>query len=205
MTADVLATSADGRRRIIVEPDHDAGMPDGDAYGYVMRRTYDGGRYVWQCENQPDGDTGGPALATRMTTAGNNADTYGDQLKGACDAVERAMMRAGAVDWHDFRSYVDRSGDDWRVIVTREHLTAWGLDEEDADHPARDAAADWQAWLDGEVYGVILEELTTWTSNTIAGPRTRDEWESIESVWGFYGSDYAKEAGLETFGDQLED
>lgn len=150
---EVIATSETGHRRIVVETDPEAPMPDGDVYGYVMRRYWEGERYVWRCESQPYGDTGGVALAARMTTADNNAETFGDQLKGACDAVERAMLRAGALDWYDFRSYVDRSGDDWRLIVTRGHLEAWGLDEADADSPARAAAVDWEAWLDGEVYG----------------------------------------------------
>lgn len=202
---EVIASSTDGRRRIVVEPDHDAQMPDGDVYGYVMRRFWESNRYVWRCESAPHGDTSGGALAERMTTAENNAATYGDQLKGACDAVERAMMRAGAVDWHDLRSYVDRSGDEWRVVVTRGHLAEWGVSEDDVDQPAKASAADWQAWLDGEVYGVALEELTTWTTNTVAGERTRDEWETVESVWGFYGADYVKAAAVETFGDQLED
>lgn len=198
---ETVATSADGRRRIVIEHEDWADMPDGDVYGYVMRREWVGGRYVWTCESAPYGDTGGPTLAARMTRARNYAETY-DGADGD-DAETRAMMRAGAIDWHDFRSYVDQSGDDWRIIITRDHLAMWGLSENDADNPARESAHDWQSWLDGDVYFAALEELATWTTNTIGGLRTRDEWEIVESIGGLYGADWAKRVALEEYGHEL--
>ena len=194
---ETVATSDDGRRRIVIEHEDWADMPDGDAYGYVMRREWIGGRYVWTCESAPYGDTGGPALAARMTQARNYDAGDGD------DAETRAMMRAGAVDWHDFRAN-DQSGDEWRVVVTRDHLAMWGLSEDDADNPARESAHDWQSWLDGDVYFAALEELATWTTNTIGGARTRDEWEIVDSIGGVYGTEWAERVALEQYGSELE-
>lgn len=61
---------------------------------------------------------------------------------------------------------------------------------------------EWRAYVEGEVYGCIVEERNIWhrTSPLIASngntPDTMETWESIESTWGFYGYDYAKEAAL---------
>jgi hypothetical protein len=58
--------------------------------------------------------------------------------------------------------------------------------------------AEWQAYCVGDVYGVVLEEEVEWTSHR---GETRLIWEAIDSCWGFYGDDAAKEYAAETYPD----
>lgn len=56
---------------------------------------------------------------------------------------------------------------------------------------------EYRAYLNGEVYGYVIEKRVTWQRQddpTI----TRQEWEETDSCYGFYGeSDYALEAAKE--------
>jgi hypothetical protein len=53
--------------------------------------------------------------------------------------------------------------------------------------------AEWQAWLEGEVYGVIVERRRAGTTTWDDGGTTTvvEQWLEVESVWGFYGRTYA--------------
>jgi hypothetical protein len=59
--------------------------------------------------------------------------------------------------------------------------------------------AEWQAYCQGDVYGVIPEEQIEWTS---AKGETKTIWESdgsLDGCWGFYGIDAAREYAAEMF------
>jgi hypothetical protein len=59
--------------------------------------------------------------------------------------------------------------------------------------------AEWQAYCQGDVYGVIPEEQIEWTS---AKGETKAIWESdgsLDGCWGFYGIDAAREYAAEMF------
>lgn len=56
--------------------------------------------------------------------------------------------------------------------------------EPDWDDPS---AAEMQAWREGEVYGWMVEELTSVVWNVANLAETRTTWKSIESCWGYYG------------------
>jgi hypothetical protein len=57
---------------------------------------------------------------------------------------------------------------------------------------------EWQAWLDGDVYGVIVERrragIIAWDDATTT---TIEQWWEVESVWGIYGHTYALEEAAE--------
>jgi len=65
-------------------------------------------------------------------------------------------------------------------------------------------AADWRAWLDGEVYGVIVERTTTTKTTSIdmatgdmVSQDENDGWREIGSTWGFFGREDAEESARE--------
>lgn len=56
----------------------------------------------------------------------------------------------------------------------------WGLDIDD-DSP------EVQAWRAGEVYGVVIERLATYTNDATGEKMSR--WEETDSLWGCYLDD----------------
>lgn len=44
----------------------------------------------------------------------------------------------------------------------------------------------YQQWASGEVFGLSVEKLVTWSPVDDDDDRTREEWDVVESVWGFY-------------------
>lgn len=55
---------------------------------------------------------------------------------------------------------------------------------------------EWQAWLDGEVYGVIVEHHTTARHCVHCGHTEPSRWVEVDASWGFYGRTYAAERAL---------
>lgn len=89
---------------------------------------------------------------------------------------------------------------------TRKLAEGWGhTDPEKIDKYAREVETEeWQAYLDGEVYGVVTEQsivVETITYGGLTGDEIRYEidpsWDEIESCWGYYGQEYAVEAARE--------
>jgi hypothetical protein len=67
-----------------------------------------------------------------------------------------------------------------------------------AEHPEVNPAdlSQWAAYVEGDVYGWVVERRVVWCradDPTV----TRDEWETVDSCWGFYGREYAEEAARE--------
>jgi hypothetical protein len=84
---------------------------------------------------------------------------------------------------------------DWRerVGLTPEFLAA---------HPDVNPAdlSEWEAYCEGDVYGWVIERRVTW--QRLGNPTvTREEWETVDSCWGFYGREYAEEAAREALDD----
>ncbi len=70
--------------------------------------------------------------------------------------------------------------------LTREDAADWT----DPDAALKAYAEEYQAWAEGDVYGYVIEREVTW--QRVDGPdagRRRTDWETVESVWGFYGPD----------------
>jgi hypothetical protein len=92
------------------------------------------------------------------------------------------------------------SGDYWYVAYDSAAWRKWA--RVTAEQIAReDPLADWRAWVEGDVYGYVIEKRVTWRPVSCAADDdvTMDTWEHVNSCWGFYGYDYAKEVALEEF------
>lgn len=82
--------------------------------------------------------------------------------------------------------------------VTRETIESEQLD------PAaylKGEAAEYEAWADGDVYGYVIEEKVTWTR--MDSGETMTTWEHVDSCWGFYGYEYAKETAREQWAEHV--
>lgn len=58
-----------------------------------------------------------------------------------------------------------------------------------------------QMWRDGDVWGYRVERETHWFNASLD---TMTTWEEVDSCWGFYGYDYARQSALEAFEVTLE-
>lgn len=97
------------------------------------------------------------------------------------------------------------------VIEHRPARGAWGLwylmpdqfgETSDPEKCLRAEITEYQAWADGEVYGYIIEEDTTWTRTGTS--ETRTTWEEVESRWDFIGYDYALSAAKSEFAAHIQ-
>jgi hypothetical protein len=62
---------------------------------------------------------------------------------------------------------------------------------------------EYQNWVDGEVYGYVIEKSVDWVRKDNP-EESRATWEEEESCWGYVGYDYAKESALEEFAPYRE-
>lgn len=60
---------------------------------------------------------------------------------------------------------------------------------------------EWRAYCEGDVWGYDVEQNVTWHRDD--SDETLQTWESVDSCWGFYGYDYAKEAATEAYNDVI--
>lgn len=93
------------------------------------------------------------------------------------------------------------------VLAEQDGVRLVLLPDTDAQAPDWDEPSDAevQAWRDGEVYGYAVERLTTWrqVEPATAEPVTMTTWEPVESVWGFYGWEWAESSAREAFAAEL--
>jgi len=187
--SEVLATSEDGRYRVILEQDVDAQAPEDDAQGYVFALDYGrmGNRSI-ECLAAPVGDPWADDMAAALLSATSRWDLESDETR-----------RYLAIFWDvvSMATYHRRAGGVFVMLVTSAMCDEWGIP---AGAPYRLETADlrdWEAWDEGDVYGYVIEERTTWHAD---GREGREEWEETdESCWGFYGYSYAREEALEAF------
>jgi hypothetical protein len=156
--------------------DEDAGEPDGDALAPALlvptrgRPRLANGVYL-------------PAHAERIVSAWGrlaDRDRFRRYLRICHGATTTAVASTADTDvvifdTTDFRHHVG--------ITTRADLSG--------------EQAEWQAWLDGDVYGVIVERhhtgTTTWDDTTTATSR----WREVDALWGLYGHAYARQYALD--------
>lgn len=75
-----------------------------------------------------------------------------------------------------------------------------GCPEDRREVAARDSLKEVQAWAEGDVWGVAVQELVTYTKTYSSGDEeTGEEWVTVDdtSVWGFYGAEYAEQQARE--------
>jgi hypothetical protein len=83
----------------------------------------------------------------------------------------------------------------------------WGCADDYAE-AALGTASEWQAYIDGDVYGIAVERRVTISSTTtfqgesVPMPDV-ESWEEVDdsACWGYYGETYATEAAIELLED----
>lgn len=144
-------------------------------------------------------------------------DRRAEQVEGTSYELHpRITEAAETLDVYDFERYCrifhgttgfayrgpDRSTDYCYIALDTAHWReAMGL-----DRPVEVEMTEWEAYIDGDVWGVVIERKVVTRSErlTIAGDHlgfeVREEWEEESSCWGYYGDDYAREAAVEGLG-----
>lgn len=172
-----------GQYRARIVPDSDREKPDWDGQGWVFsfdRRT------------------------NRIDTQHAETDDHGKVWDfGLVEAIGRfndeALIFRYLRMWHDVVSFdtLDLNGWELYFVVTREQADRWGWDDPEWAKLAGQARETWRAYIEGDVYGYIVEEQVPWMRLGPDGkvnPSTidvRHTWEHVDSCYGFYGYDYA--------------
>ncbi|MGI5185496.1 hypothetical protein ACQEVZ_55560 [Dactylosporangium sp. CA-152071] len=148
---------------------------------------------------EPDGDALAPALVTAARTTpylakGVYVPHAANMILAAWHSLGRDLFQRYLRMFHGVTAIAvafNRDTDVW-CFDTADFRRHVGITTTPADLASE--RAEWQAWLDGEVYGVIVERrragTTTWDDGTTAAV---EQWLEVESVWGMYGHAYARE------------
>ena len=167
---DVLAENDNYRVSVVTDEYPENPRDMGDCFASVLTQL--SSRYA-----QPDSD-----FDARIVDAWNRT----------CDSdvierYARAYLDAVAVGWYD-----DPRGNS-RVFgyVTRARAAELGVTNPQG---ALDAElAEYGAYCEGDVYGIVIErKVHAVTTHDGVVVNDDDEWVTEESVWGFYGYEYAE-------------
>ncbi len=181
--ADTITDDALPGWRAVIHYDMSASEPYGDALApaLLVWDRWDRGRPEWgsQVYRPTDADTIAGAF---RHYADDDLFTRYLRIWHGVTTVEHVSHRDGTVlifDTADWRSHVGMP----------EHALPADLSGE---------AHEWRAYVDGDVYGVVVEHHRTGTT-TWDDDRTDDvdDWEHVDSCWGFFGFEYATERATE--------
>ena len=169
--SETLETSEDGRYRVRLVLDPYPDEPYDDGQSPLMRLDYSG--YGWRAEHIMA--TGRPLDVDAYVEAA--AERWGTDF----DLLEKYLRAYHGVTqvetWH--------SGDYWYITYDpaawRAHV---GAPEGSAN------MSEYRAWCEGDVWGWVTEKRVTWTAEDDEYG-DRDTWETVDSCWGYYGSDGA--------------
>lgn len=178
---------------------------------------------------EPEHDSGCPVLRVdegRVAFTGYGSESYrGDGISHtADDALQKFVTEFGQSDGlSTFERYiaifhggktVRHSGHGWRepdyIAYTTERMAreVWGQSEPlllDADMD------EWIAYVEGDVYGVIIEEKTVTKTfvydreENVVSDSVDDTWTEVESCWGHYGTKWAEQAARESLGHYADE
>ena len=196
--------------RVKLKIDMDADQPYDDGSPPIVRidaRRFETSRY----------STG--SYVEHIDTSGRN--------KRADGGVEAAIERWGTPssdDWDKVEIYLRawhgvtkidtyRSDDYWYIAYDsadwREYVGFGAYTEKPMPYAAEDFLGELKAWINGETYGYILERRVhvyqDQRRHSAVEPYFEtaeseyDDWEEIESCWGFYGYEYAEEEAKMAF------
>lgn len=99
-------------------------------------------------------------------------------------------------------TYRDRHGTLYISFDPADWRDEMGIDDEYAKtHPVADMT-EWIAYVNGDVWGLLIEEKVEWSSPE---GLTMSTWEHVDSLWGLYGREYAEATALEEFGTFITD
>jgi hypothetical protein len=144
----------------------------------------------WRAEYVPDIGGYKPIAADDIATAAEKWATEPDLFA----RYLRMFHGTTAVEWYDARPdagdflYVTFDTADWRAHHGLPDDLSGAVD-----------ISEWRAYCQCDVYGYVVEEGAVWLRVNADGEviDTRESWEPIDSCWGFYGQQYAEDAGRE--------
>jgi hypothetical protein len=186
---ETLKTSDDGRFRVVLIADEYPDEPYDDGQSPLLQLDLDHygnhAKHVMATGRPLDDDA-------RIEEA---AERWGSDFR-MLEKYLRAYYGVTRVEtWH--------SGDYWYVTYDpaawREHV---GAPEGSV------SLADYRAYVEGDVWGYAVEQNVTWRRDDDPDT-TRHTWETVDSCFGFYGSDgangkYLEETALEAFESACE-
>jgi hypothetical protein len=193
--SEIVGTTTDGTTRVRLVQDVDAG----ELYD-------DGGAPIWRVEGNAYGGWRVEHVDTITSFEPNEriAEAIAQLWSEKDEVLERYLRIFHGVTiterWH--------SGTYWYFTCDpaqwREHL---GLTPENVagfKDPQYSLMSEYKAWVNGEVYGYIVEEKVRWqrvdeggTPTLTVEPNQRETWEEVESCYGYYGYHYAMEEATE--------
>jgi hypothetical protein len=131
------------------------------------------------------------------------------------NAIEHWQTSPRDSDWPKFEKYLRAffgvrtietwaSQDYWYITYDSE---GWrrSLTVDGADGEFKPSMEEYRAWCEGECYFYVIEKQETWVKQdpTTDDPDTMHTWETVESCGGYYGDEYAREAALEAFNNEV--
>jgi hypothetical protein len=200
MEREVVETRGD-YRAVIVREDYSS-EPDYDGQAVVLRFDYRNGWDVDNLNGMSEGDDMAKALKAFM-------DTFSSR-KGWPVFERYARIFHGTRDIRKFHYSYAPDSVEYVALDSFAMRQAWGLEEDSeyADSFAEGTANDWQAYIDGDVYGIAIQQkrsfstVTTYSDGS-TDETTGEEWDTLEDseMWGHYGKDWAEQAAREALND----
>jgi hypothetical protein len=177
------------RIRIVYDTSPDEPYDDGGAP--ILRIGYNNGR--WSSMVEQVDKVSSYVLPERLVTG------FTEMLDRHDIDVAKRYLRIfwGARNFDDERTrdyeYLAFDPEHWRqaMELTDEYIASR---EADGVTMRLGTMDEYRAYLNGDVYGYIIEKRVTWVKKDEPEVE-REEWEETDSCWGFYGdADYAVEA-----------
>lgn len=184
-------------RAVVIRDEDSSGMePDWDGQATVLRYDY----RTWDVESKTgtdEGDTLAHALSHFLYYYGSR--------RGLETFKRYARIFHGTRDFRTFHYSYSPDSVEYMALDSAAARTAWGYDGDDG---AEGTAHDWQAYIDGDVYGVAIERrvnvrtVKTADGETLSDDES-DEWDEDRdtAVWGHYGEDWAVLAARDLLND----
>ncbi len=173
---EIFKVNADGRFRVRLEADSDAANPRRADYHLTHAITPRGQHCI---DVDPDG---GPLQ-------------YGwDRFGERGNAVE--LFKRWARIFHNAVVVESRPHQGARALWYMTRRDAMKLGMPPTDILAAEIA-EYQAWANGDVWVLTVEEATTWQRMGTSTDETMQTWIEVESIGGLIGRDYAEQCATE--------
>ncbi len=128
----------------------------------------------------------------RWDPTGETFARYPRLFHGASNVVTYGSNRDGVYGTFDTPHWREAMG------LTEEHIAAHGIDV-----TALANLDEWRAYCEGEVYGWVVERRELWRKD--GDPTvTRETWEEVEAVWGYYSHRHAVDNAREALQAHVE-
>lgn len=129
------------------------------------------------------------------------------QLAALCDLLKIPFIS------YTSRGYSQGDWADVLIVLTDEFFERTGCDRKNSESILKGTRELFDAWVWGDVYGFITEECKVYkkvlASEFDAGNfedvEEEEEWEEIDSCWGFYGTNWLENGMLDHAGKEFEE